>query len=276
VGALAAFQQPDEPSLSQRTPVFGDGILRFLLGAPATNRASVGFFLDDDFSGFGAFRASLGFSDDGDNVVSTLLGLPAYLPQAQPAGHRTWKEYDDPTLPSCPPNEFEVSPGCALIDNGPPSDPHDPTAPPHENGPEREVSSIDTFAKTQFGKLNGFEWYFASGRPNLDFAYGRDSSALVAEHLASVDPHHEGPLVITQNANVDLPVIAIGGSNGLTPEPKSFASYLGSIATPQQWKEIHIVGGYAHLDVTTAEENEAVPLIADFIRRVKRVPRWHR
>jgi len=271
VGAMAAFHQPDEPSLSQRTPVFGDGLLATLLGARATNRASVGFFLDDDFSGFGAFRASMGFTDDGPNLLTSLLGLPAYLAQPRPGGLRTWKEYDDPTLPSCPPNEFEVSPGCALIDNGPPSDPNDPSAPARTNGLEREVSSIDTFAQTQFGKLNGFEWYFASGRPNLDFTYGRDSSALVAEHLATIDPHHEGPLVLTQNANVDVPVIAIGGSNGLTPEPKSFAGYLGSIATPDEWKEVHILEGYAHLDVTTAEQNEAVPPIADFIRRIARV-----
>jgi hypothetical protein len=162
-----------------------------------------------------------------------------------------------------------VSPGCALLDNGPPSAPSDPG--PRTNGVEREVTSIDTFARTQFGKLNGFEWYFASGRPTLDFGYGRDSSALVAEHLA-LDPRHEGPLVLTQNASVDVPVIAIGGSNGLAPEPRSFASYLGSIATPEEWQEVHIVEGYAHLDVINAEQNEAMPLVADFIRRVRRIP----
>ena len=140
------------------------------------------------------------------------------------------------------------------------------------NDPEREVTSVDTFALTQFGKLNGFEWYFAAGRPNLDFLYGRDSSALVAEHLA-LDPGHEGPLVLTQNARVDVPVIAIGGSNGLTPEPRSFAGYLASIATPPEQTEVHVLEGYAHLDVVSAEENEAVPLIADFIRRLLRSPR---
>ncbi len=275
VGAMAAFYQPNEPSLSQRTPILGAGTLGFLLGAPATNRASLGFFLDDDFSGFGAFRASMGFSDDGENAVSSLLGLPAYVARPRPGGLRTWKEFDDPTLPTCPPNDDSTSPGCAILDNGPTSDPDDANAPAQVNGLEREVTSIDTFALTQFGKNNGFEWYFASGRPNLDFTYGRDSSALVAEQLA-LDRGHEGPLVLTQNANVDVPVIAIGGSNGLTPEPKSFATYLGSIATPDKWKEVHILPGYAHIDVTTAEENEAVPLIADFIRRVRRIPPGHR
>jgi pimeloyl-ACP methyl ester carboxylesterase len=265
VASLGAYYQPDEPALSQRTTIFGSGIVSFLLGAPATNRTAVGLFLDDDFSSFGAFRASMGFSDDGENFYSTLLGDPFY--QAFPNGAlRTWKEFDDPTLPSCPPNQEDVSPGCALLDNGPPSGPGEA---PRVNGMEREVTSIDTFARTQFGKLNGFEWYFSAGRPNLDFLYGRDASVLVAESLA-LDPSDEGPLVITQNASVDVPVIAIGGSNGLAPEAKSFSGYLDSIATPAEWKETHIVEGYAHLDVVSAEHNEAVPLIVDFIRRVER------
>jgi hypothetical protein len=270
-GAMGAFFQPDEPSLAQRTPILGAGTLATLIRAPATNRASFGFFLDDDFSSFGAFRVSLGFSDDGDNVLLSLLGSPAYTALPGPGALRTWREYDDGALPTCPPNEYNLSPGCALLDNGGPSDPDDPDAAPRVNGFEREVTSAGTFAQTQFGKLNGFEWYFASGRPNLDFSVGRDAAALVAEHLA-LDPSHEGPLVLTQNANVDVPVIAIGGSNGLTPEPKSFASYLESIATPAAWQEVHIVPGYAHLDVVSAEDNEAVPLIADFIRRVRGIP----
>jgi hypothetical protein len=272
VGALGARYLPDEPAVAQRTPLVGPGsALSALIRAPATNRAALGFFLDDDFSSFGAFRVSFGFSDDGENRLLGLFGPPSYVPLPGEGPLRTWKEFDDPTLPSCPPNEPALSPGCALLDNGPPSDSGDPSDPARVNDFEREVTSLDTFAETQFGKANGFEWYFASGRPNLDFLYGRDSSGLVAEHLAR-DPGHEGPLVITQNAEVDVPVIAIGGSNGLTPEPKSFASYLESIATPEDWKEVHVLPGYAHLDVTSAAENEAVPLIADFLERVRRVP----
>jgi hypothetical protein len=68
---------------------------------------------------------------------------------------------------------------------------------------------------------------------------------------------------------VAVPVLAIGGSNGLTPEAKSFESYLGSIATPPERQEVHILEGYAHLDVLTADQSEAVPLLADFIRRMQ-------
>lgn len=273
VAAVAAFYQPFEPSLIQRTPTFGGFPLSLFLGAPATNRAIAGLFLDDDFSPNTAFRLSAGFTDDAENLyqapVPGLINDDIYIALAEPGGGlRTWKDAGDPTLPTCPPNVFNVSPGCAILDNGPPSDPNDPTAPPRKNGLEREVSPIDNFLRTQFGKANGFEWYFSSGRPFLDFAYGRDSSALVAEHLA-LDPGDEGPLVVTQNAAMDVPVIAIGGSNGLTPEPKSFAGYLGSIATPAAWKEVHILEGYAHLDPITAADNEAVPLIEDFVNRVQ-------
>jgi hypothetical protein len=270
VSALAAHYQPSEPSLIQRTPTFGGFPLAIFLSAPATNRAIAGLFLDDDFSLNTAFRVSAGFSDDGPNThvapVPGLINDDIYVAQPAPGGAlRTWRDFDDPDLPTCPPAVFEISPGCAIVDNGPPSDPNDP---PRINGVEREVSSLDAFLGTQFGKANGFEWYFASGRPFLDFSYGRDSSALVAQHLA-LDPTHEGPLVVTQNANVDVPVIAIGGSNGLAPEPKSFASYLGSIATPAAWKEVHVLEGYAHIDPLTAAHNEAVPLIEDFVNRVQ-------
>jgi hypothetical protein len=269
VSAIAGFFQPDEPALIQRTPTFGTGLVGILLSARSTNRALAGLFLDDDFSPIAAFRASLGFTDDGPNTLTTFPGfVPFYL--AGPAtggGLRTWRDHDDPALPSCPPNTANVSPGCALLDNGPPSDPLDPAAAPRTNGFEVETTSLSDFLRTQFGKGNGFEWYFASGRPNLDFRYGRDASALVAQALAA-NPAHQGPLVITQNANVDVPVLAIGGSNGLTPEPKSFTGYLGSIATPPADARVEIVEGYAHLDVINARDNLAVPPIVEFLNEL--------
>jgi hypothetical protein len=269
VSAVAASYQPVERALIQRTPTFGSGLVGFLLSAPSTNRALAGLFLDDDFSPIAAFRASMGFSDNGANTLTTLSGFaPFYLAGAAPGGAlRSWKEFDSPALPSCPPNAPNLSPGCALLDNGPPSDPNDPLAPPRVNGQEVEVTSLTDFLRTQFGKGNGLEWYFASGRPNLDFSYGNDASALVAEALA-LDPWHEGPLVVTQNGNVDVPVLAIGGSNGLTPEAKSFQRYFDSIATPEADRRVLILTGYAHLDVINARSNLAVPAIVDFVNEV--------
>jgi hypothetical protein len=51
--------------------------------------------------------------------------------------------------------------------------------------------------------------------------------------------------VITQNAAVDVPVLCLGGSNGLAPEAKPFDTHL-------------------------AANNDAVPLIEDWINRVQR------
>jgi len=260
VSAIAANLLPDDAALIQRTPVFGSGLVALLLGAPATNEAVVGLFLDDDFSPIGAFRASIGFTDNGPNTPN-FLGFDSYRAEPLPGGLRSWKNFDDPTIPSCALNDPNVSPGCADPDNGPPSNPGEN---PKTNGVEREVSDVGDFLATQFGKLNGFEWYFSAGRPTLDFSYGRDSSALVAESLA-VDPGDEGPLVVTQNANVDIPVLAIGGTNGLTPEAKSFDNYLGSIATPLDQQFVVLLEGYAHLDPISARDNEAVPSIVDFI-----------
>lgn len=270
VASIAGFYQPDEASIIQRTPTFGSGLVAVLLAAPATNEAVVGLFLDDDFSPISAFSASLGFTDDGPNTWSTLPGLaPFYLAGPGDGGaQRTWRSFDDPALPVCPAGQSPpVGPagrGCAIIDNGPPGLPGDP---PRQNGLEREVTAITDFLQTQFGKANGFEWYFVDGRVSQDFSYGNDSSALVAEALAA-DPTDEGPLRITQNASVDVPVLAIGGSNGLAPEAKSFDRYLGSIATPASDTEVVIIEGYAHLDVINARHNDAVPPIVDMVNRL--------
>jgi len=74
--------------------------------------------------------------------------------------------------------------------------------------------------------------------------------------------------VITQNANVDVPVLCLGGSNGLAPVESSFASYLSSIATPPADEKVQILEGFAHLDVLTAHDNPAVPIVTDWINRL--------
>ncbi len=267
IAALAGVYQPDEPALARRTPVLGTGLLSFVFPSPATNLASAGFFLDDDFQPLATFRASIGFGDDGPNTLFSLPFQDAtgflrefYIAGPRPDGAlRTWQRFDSPALPTCPPQIPDQSPGCALLDNGPPSDPDDPDDPPRENGLEREVTDIDVLLRSQFEHRAGLEWYFGAGRIDIDLAFGNDSSALGDESL----------LAVTQNAQVDVPVLAIGGSNGLTPEPGSFATYLDSIATPLEDQEVVILEGYAHLDVATARDNEAVAVIADWIARLR-------
>jgi len=263
LNGVAGTFLPDAPSVMQKTPIFGGFPVNLLLGAPMTNRSLAGFFLDDDFSTSSAFSASLGFSDNGSNVFNP---IPAIVPGSFYLGVdegivRTWKNYDDPTLPTCPPVPPPPFPtendpgesGCAIIDNGPKPGPGDPPGP---WGVEREVTDIGVFLRSLYETGNASEWYFVSGRPFLDFSYGRDSSGLGAPEALNV----------TQNANVDVPVLAIGASNGLATTEASFASYLGSIASTDE--EVHIIEGYAHVDVVAATHNEAVPPVLSWMTRL--------
>jgi hypothetical protein len=138
-----------------------------------------------------------------------------------------------------------VSPGCAFNFAANPVD--------------DEVTDLFTFLRTQYEVNNGFEWYFLDGRVSLDFQYGNDSSSLGDESL----------LAITQTANVDIPVLGIGGNNGLAPSVASFATYFGSIATGADDKVACILPGYAHVDPLSAADNLSVPLVLDMVDAIE-------
>jgi pimeloyl-ACP methyl ester carboxylesterase len=271
LNGIAGVFDPDSPSIMQKTPLFGGIPVSILLQAPMTNRSLPGFFLDDEFSTNGAFSVSMGFSANATNYFNPIAFLvPGEFYLAPDEGvTRTWIDHDSPrfdpshpdplTCPPIPPPPFPVAnvdvgeTGCAIVDNG-------PKPPPGETGRwgvEREVTSIETLSRSLYETGNASEWYFVSGRPGIDLAFGRDSSALGAPELLNV----------TQNADVSAPVLAIGGSNGLATTEASFADYLGSIASTDV--QVEILEGYAHLDVLTAADNDAVPIVADWIRRVR-------
>lgn len=255
-GSFRSGQQ----SLVQRTSPLKGLPLSILFGPPMTSETVIGLFIDDDHSPVATLAGSYGFSDNGPNVLFQLPGTPPFLlaGPAEPEGTlRAWKNFDDPTLPTCPPNDPAAADGigCAIIDRGPRPNPTDP---PARWGQTAEVSDIFELVRIQFGETNFLEWYFLSGRITLDQAYGRDSSAL----------GDESRLAVTQNAAMDKPVLAIGASNGLAPTEASYQNYLSSIATPSADKEIFIAEGYAHLDPITAEDNVAVPVIADWVNRL--------
>jgi hypothetical protein len=224
-----------------------------------TTQSIIGLFIDDDHSPVAQLAGSYGFSDNGLNALFTLPGFsPFYLAAAIPGGAlRTFKAFDDPTLPRCPPNQPNASDGigCAILDRGPRPNPTDP---PARWGRTAEVSSLDELIRNQFTTTNFLEWYYLTGRISLDTAYGRDSSSL----------GDESRLAVTQNATMNKPVLCIGGSNGLAPTEASYQNYLSSIATPTADKEIFIAEGYAHLDPLTAENNLAVPVITDWVNRL--------
>ena len=255
VAAVAGFFDPDGPNdggpaIAQRTTVLSNFPLFILFGTPMTNQMAVAAFVDDDYQPFALFNAHLGFSDDGFNQLVDLGFGEVYVAQPPASGAlRRWKDYDDPTLPVCPPRARDENAiqgtGCAI----------DLVS----DATDRETTPVANFARSQFEVNNGFEWYFLAGRLSLDFAFGNDSSSLGDESL----------LAITQNAHVDVPVLGIGGSQGLTPSPASFAGYFGSIATPAGDKKAFIIPAHGHLDPLLAADNEAVDLILDFVQAIQ-------
>jgi hypothetical protein len=102
---------------------------------------------------------------------------------------------------------------------------------------------------------------------------------------------------LTQAANINIPVFAVGGSNGLTPVPGNFVPFAGSIGTCTAPScdgtarvvdasvpnpafptfgnvnggfEVVIAEGFSHLDVTVSEDNvdnPIMPALADFLLR---------
>jgi hypothetical protein len=253
-GTFRAGQQ----SWLQRTSLFRGFPFNLILGAPMTAETVIGLFIDDDHSPVASLSGSYGFSDNGTNALLALPGFPAfYRALAVPGGLRTWKNYDDPTLPTCPPNDPAAGDGigCAILDRGPRPNPTDP---PARWGRTAEVSDLFDLTRNQFGPTNFLEWYYLTGRISLDLSYGRNSSSL----------GDESRLAITRNSAMDKPVLCVGGSNGLAPTEASYQSYLASIATPTADKEIYIAEGYAHLDPLTAKPNLAVPVISDWVSRL--------
>jgi pimeloyl-ACP methyl ester carboxylesterase len=265
IGGLDASFRPGLPALLQRTALFQSFPLDAVVIAPLTTETMVALFLDNNTSPVAELAGSFGFSDDGPNslfpaVPSLGIFSPFYLLHPRTDGQpRQWKNYNDPTLPRCPPFNpdpaVDGGPGCVIKDLGPRPGPTDP---PSRWGLEAQVSDLDDMIPALFQPGNFIEWYFGSGRTNLDFEFGRDSSALGDESL----------LAVTQNANVNVPVLCIGGSNGLAPTEASFSDYLNSIATPAADKQIFIAEGYAHLDVIMAKNNAAVPQIVSWMSQL--------
>src|SRR4029450_3925378 len=68
IAGLAGIHLPHESAIVQRTSIFSSGPLAlFFSFATFDNRAILGAFIDDDHQPVTAFRASVGFSDNGPN-----------------------------------------------------------------------------------------------------------------------------------------------------------------------------------------------------------------
>jgi pimeloyl-ACP methyl ester carboxylesterase len=234
---------------------------------PSTVQGGIGSFVDDDglIAGFASFLAmSVGAKGPTVNGLTTWIDIT------------------------------EDVPASAFTDNGPA-----PTSLPAGHwGVEKEPTSFDRLMGAFYvGGTNFTDWYYpssglsvTSGLPSLD------SSAL------SLDPNdgrgRRDIENITQAANIDIPVIAFGGSNGSVVAPGEmvpFASSIGTCTAPSCDSftprvvdpnspneafptlggvaggfEVHISEGFSHLDVLTAEDNadnNVIGPLLDFIQR---------
>jgi pimeloyl-ACP methyl ester carboxylesterase len=259
------------------------------LGA-TTAYGGLGSFVDDD----GAVAGLASF-------VATSVGAPG----ATVGGLLTWLDVTEgPMPPAVVPN------------NGVP-----PVAVPAGVwGQEKEVTRLDRLAETFYkGGTNFTDVYYPSSglgvtsvagvctanvctvgnvgaactsNGQCSQSVGLDSTAL------SVGRGRRDIENLTQAANIDIPVIAFGGSNGLAPVPASFLAFANSIgvctapscagAAPRVGDPLlpnpafptfgNVAGGYevvmaegfAHVDVLTAEDDANNPIptaLVDFLVR---------
>jgi hypothetical protein len=234
----------------------------------ATVFGGIGSFIDDD--GFIAGLASFVATSVGD--LAAVVG-----------GLQTWQDIGEGTLPAA-----------ALPNHGPPPT----TLPAPLWGQEKEVTDFSRMLKTFYvGGTNFTDWYYPSAGPSVTSGLpGLDSSALSADPPAGRGRRDIENL--TQAANINVPVIGFGGSNGGARVPASFMGFAGTIAicstatcdgvTPRIVDamlpnpafptygdavggfEAYISEGFAHVDVLTAEDNadnNVLAPLANFIQR---------
>lgn len=227
-----------------------------------TVAASFGSFLDDD-----------GIVSSLATFVRTSIGAPGPVV----GGLATWIDVGEAPMPPS-----------VLPNNGPAPT----TLPGTVWGQEKEVTKLERMI-TVFAQegTNFTDWYYPSSGLSVTQGIGLDSSAL------SVGRGRRDIENLTQAANIDIPVIAFGGSNGLTPVPGAyvpFASSIGSCTAPScdgtprivdaalpnpafptfgdvgGGFEVHISEGFAHVDVVTAEagpDNHVYGPLVDFLER---------
>lgn len=247
-------------------------ILTALLGStPASSVTLLGKFLDDD----GPAAAVASF-------LATSVGFEGPVVD----GIATWL------------SKGEALPPAALVDNGPA-----PTSLPVSGrfgvwGKEVEPSDLEGRMIPIFyrGQTNFLDWYYPSSGLGVTTGLSLDTTPLSAP-----PPLGRGRSDIdnrTQAAAIDIPVIAFGGSNGLTPVPASWLGFADAIApcaatscdgmtprvldrsTPSEafptfgdvsgGFEVYISEGYSHVDIVTADDDDTNNVIGPLVEFINR------
>jgi pimeloyl-ACP methyl ester carboxylesterase len=256
---------------------------------PATVEGAIGTFLDDD-----------GLVGNTASFISTSVG--AVGPTVGPL--TTWLDSSEgPFGPATVPN------------NGP----KPTTLPGGRWGQEKEVTYFPRLLTTFYdGGTNFVDWYYPSsglsvtsvsgictmsvcttGNVGASCSSGTDCSQSINldSTALSVGRGRRDIENLTQAASIDIPVIGLGGSNGLTPVTGSYVAFAQSIApctapscdgTPRVVDasmpnpafptygdanggfEVYVSEGLSHVDVLTAEDNadnHVVGPLAAFLAR---------
>jgi pimeloyl-ACP methyl ester carboxylesterase len=232
----------------------------------ATASGALGSFLDDD--GLVASIASF---------VRTSVGAPG--PTVGPL--LTWQDIREGAMPAS-----------VIPDNGPA-----PTVLPGTPwGQEYEVTDLTRMQEVFVADGTNFtDWYYPQAGLSTTTGVGIDSTAL------SVGRGRRDIENLTQAANVDIPVIAFGGTNGLTPVPGSFTGFGQALgvctapscdgATPRVVDastpnvafptlggvaggyEVHLSEGFSHVDIVSGQDgprsNVVAALVAFLARNVQ-------
>ena len=264
---------------------------------PATAEGALGNFLDDD-----GIVASIA------PFVATSLGGPGPVVN----GVQTWLDITEASFPPC----GAPSPTCLAPFNGPPPTTFPvPTPPGPKWGQEKEVARMDRMVKNFYlGGTNFTDNYYPVAGPSVTSvsgvctagvcsagnvgapcsADGQCSQAINLDSSAlSIGRGRRDIENLTQAANINIPVIAFGGTNGLATVPgvyTAFGKSIGTCTAPSCTGatarvvnasvpntafptlggvaggfEVVMAEGFAHLDIVTAEDNADNPVPAALV-----------
>ena len=266
----------------------------------STAEGGLGNFVDDD--GIVASLASF---------VATSLGGPG--PLVGPPGDQvqSWLDITEASFPPC----GAPSPTCLAPFNGPPPT----TINGAKWGQEKEVTRMDRMVKNFYlGGTDFTDLYYPVAGPSVTSvsgvctagfcsvgnvgapcsADGQCSQAINLDSSAlSIGRGRRDIENLTQAANINIPVISFGGTNGLATVPGVYSAFGVSIGvctapscngTPRVVDrlnpnpafptfggvaggfEVVMAEGFAHLDVVTAEDNADNPVPAALVAFLQR------